>query len=122
MVRSPERPEGRSRGAFGFRKEEVPVLLGLPRLRRTPPALLVALGASIFLALGPSAALAHHGATSTVQGHAEEASVAHTPAEERRLERRTAAATASDAQQAAAAVTGDEHQVGQWGPVVDWPV
>ena len=34
----------------------------------------------------------------------------------------TRAVTAADASAAAAAVTGDEHIVGQWGPVVDWPV
>jgi hypothetical protein len=49
-------------------------------------------------------------------------SVAHDPARERRLERRTSAASAADAEAAAAAVTGNEGQVGQWGPVVDWPV
>ena len=60
---------------------------------------------------------------STVQGHVEEDSVAHhDPATERRLERRTSAATAADAEAAAATVTGNEGQVGQWGPVVDWPV
>ena len=85
-------------------------------------ALLAAVAASI-LALGaPSAAPAHEEATSTVQGHVEEDSVAHSPAEERRLGRHTRAATAADAEAAAAAVTGNEQQVGQWGPVVDWPV
>ena len=34
----------------------------------------------------------------------------------------TFAATAADAQAAAAAVAGNEHQVGSWGPLVDWPV
>ena len=46
----------------------------------------------------------------------------HSPAMERRSERRTRAATAKDAEAAAAAVTGDAGHVGQWGPVVDWPV
>ena len=59
---------------------------------------------------------------STVQGHIEQDSVTHSPAKERRLERRTRAATAGDAKAAAAAVTGGEGQAGQWGPVVDWPV
>ena len=60
---------------------------------------------------------------STVRGHIEEDSVAPLdPATERRLERHTSAATAPDAEAAAAAVTGDAGQVGQWGPVVDWPV
>jgi PKD repeat protein len=49
-----------------------------------------------------------------------EDSVAHGPAAERRLERRTVAATAADAK--AAAVAGDEGEIGRWGAVVDWPV
>jgi hypothetical protein len=90
-------------------------------LRRTALVFSVALVASIFATGAPTAALAHYG-VSTVRGHFEEDSVVHSPAEERRLERRTRAATARDAQAAAAAVTGNEGQVGQWGPVVDWPV
>lgn len=54
--------------------------------------------------------------------HMAEDSVTHTPAEEARLERRTAIATQADAASAAAAVAGNEHQVGSWGPVVPWPV
>ncbi len=80
-----------------------------------------ALVVSIF-ATGAPLAAAHSGAVSTVQGHIEEDSVAHDPAAEPRLERRTRAATARDAEVAAAAVTGNEGQVGRWGPVVDWPV
>jgi galactose oxidase-like protein/hemolysin type calcium-binding protein len=85
-------------------------------------ALLVAVALSLFATGPPTAALAHDGAASTVRGHVEEDSVAHNPATERRLERRTSAATATDAAAAAATVTGNEGQVGQWGPVVDWPV
>jgi hypothetical protein len=82
-----------------------------------------ALVASIFATGAPTAAIAHDGATSTVRGHLEEDSVAPLdPAAERRLERHTSAATATDAAAAAATVTGNEGQVGQWGPVVDWPV
>ena len=58
----------------------------------------------------------------TVKGHAEEDSVALSAAKERRLARQTEAATEDDAAQAAAAVTGNEAEVGQWGPVIDWPV
>ena len=100
----------------------MPVSLGSPRLRRTPPLLGIALVASIFAVAAPSAALAHPPALTTVKGHLEEDTVNHGPAEERRLERRTMVATARDAEAAAAAVTGNEHEVGQWGPVVDWPV
>ncbi len=46
----------------------------------------------------------------------------HTPAEEVRLQDETDSATRADAKLAAAAVVGDPHQVGQWGPVEDWPV
>ncbi len=43
-------------------------------------------------------------------------------AEEASLQRSTALATQADAARAAAAVAGDEHQVGSWGPIVNWPV
>jgi hypothetical protein len=80
-----------------------------------------ALVALIFATGAPRAALAHD--TSTARGHAEEDSVAPLdPATERRLERHTLAATATDAAAAAATVTGNQGQVGEWGPVVDWPV
>jgi hypothetical protein len=81
----------------------------------------MAIAFSILATVTPGA-LAHDEATNTVQGHVEEDSVVHTRAEERQLERRTSAATAEDAETAAATVNGDEGQVGQWGPVVDWPV
>ncbi len=63
-----------------------------------------------------------HSPLSTVQGHTDEDSVVHTAAEERALGRQTMAASAADAAAAAAAVSPDPGQVGQWGPVVDWPV
>ena len=60
---------------------------------------------------------------STIQGHFEEDSVAPlSPHKQRRLDRHTLAASATDAATAAASVTGNEGQVGRWGPVVDWPV
>ena len=43
-------------------------------------------------------------------------------ATESRLADATVARSAADAQAAAAAVVGNEGEVGQWGPVVDWPV
>ena len=46
----------------------------------------------------------------------------HTPALEGKLTRRTAAATRPDVRAAAVAVAGNEHDVGSWGPLVDWPV
>jgi hypothetical protein len=91
--------------------------------RRTALVFSVALVASISATGTPPAALAHDGASSTIRGHAEEDSVAPLdPGAERQLEQHTVAATATDAGAAAATVTGNEDQVGQWGPVVDWPV
>jgi hypothetical protein len=80
-----------------------------------------ALAASVFAAGAPTAAFAHP--TSTPQGHLQEDKVPpHDRATERRLEQHTKAVTAAHAAAAAAAVTGSTSQVGQWGPVVDWPV
>ena len=99
-----------------------PLVIGTkPRLLARSIALLTAAMLSILAAEAATVALAHDEAPSTVQGHIEEDSVAHDPAMEWRLERHTSAATATDAE-AAAAVTGNEGRVGQWGPVVDWPV
>jgi Domain of unknown function (DUF1929)/PKD domain len=69
----------------------------------------------------PAGASAHH-ATDGAAEHIAEDSVTHTAAEEASLQRRTLAATRDDAALAAAAAVGDEHRVGRWGPVVNWPV
>jgi hypothetical protein len=69
----------------------------------------------------PASALGHR-APRTARAHLAQDTVAHSAATERRLQRLTASATRSDVAQAAAAVAGDEHLVGQWGPVVNWPV
>jgi hypothetical protein len=80
-----------------------------------------ALAASVFAAGAPTAALAHD--PGTPQGHLQEDLIPpHDRATERRLEQHTMAVTAAHAAAAAAAVTGSTSQVGQWGPVVDWPV
>ena len=84
------------------------------------------LGVGVFAALllaclVPASAFAHH-PVKTVEGHIEEDSVAVTPAMEERLGEQTEAATEADAERAAAAVAGDEAEVGRWGPVIDWPV
>jgi hypothetical protein len=84
-----------------------------------------ALGLGIFAililaCLVPASAGAHH-PVATAAGHAEQDSVALSPAKEARLERRTEAATAADAELAAAA-SGEESELGSWGPVIDWPV
>ena len=83
-----------------------------------------ALGASLALVClfcAPLGASAHHASDGAAE-HIAEDSVIHTPAEEASLQRQTAAATRDDAAAAATAVAGDEHLVGQWGPVNDWPV
>ena len=84
-------------------------------------ALHAVLGLSLVLALGaPSAATAHN--VGTPEGHAAEDSVAHDTATEARLNRYTRQHSAGEASLAAAEVAPDPGQVGQWGPVVDWPV
>src|SRR3954463_14145059 len=72
----------------------------------------------VVLGLLPSGAMAHG-----EQSHAAEDAVpANHLANEPRLQRITSRRTAADAAAAAAAVTGTEGDVGQWSPVVDWPV
>src|SRR5204863_2388790 len=70
--------------------------------------------------VAPSAG-AHDG-TMTAADHAAEDGVVHTATLERALDSHTRAVTAADAQAAAAAVAPAPQDVGQWGPVVDWPV
>jgi hypothetical protein len=73
------------------------------------------------VAVTASAAVAHEG-VETAAGHAAEDAVIHSAAQERALGVRTRATTAPDVRAAAAAVAGGPQDVGQWGPVVDWPV
>ncbi|HET6869674.1 MAG TPA: galactose oxidase-like domain-containing protein [Solirubrobacteraceae bacterium] len=68
----------------------------------------------------PGGALAHSG-VDTPQGHAAEDSVVLTPSAESQLSRESAQKNAI-VRATMAAVTGDPGVVGQWGPVVDWPV
>jgi hypothetical protein len=75
---------------------------------------------ALLVAAAP-AAQAHDG-VDTPDGHAAEDTVIHSPAQERRLAARTRAITAPDARAARAADVGPPQDVGQWGPVVDWPV
>src|SRR5512133_2625117 len=58
----------------------------------------------------------------TPAGHAAEDAVVHTDAQELALDAYTRAASAPHAAAAAAAVVAGPQDVGQWGPVVDWPV
>jgi hypothetical protein len=59
---------------------------------------------------------------STAAGHQAEDAVVHTAAQERRLDAHTRAVSAATAMAAAAETAGNPHDVGQWGPVVNWPV
>jgi hypothetical protein len=84
-------------------------------------ALYAAVVLSLALALGAASAATAHD-VSTPEGHAAEDSVVHDSATEARLNSYTRQHSAIEASVAAAAVTPDPGQVGQWGPVVDWPV
>ncbi|MEZ0291079.1 MAG: galactose oxidase-like domain-containing protein [Solirubrobacteraceae bacterium] len=69
----------------------------------------------------PGVAAAHEAASG--EGHAEQDSVAlMDAATESRLADGTVARSSADATAAAAAVVGNEGEVGQWGPLTDWPV
>jgi Galactose oxidase-like, Early set domain/Bacterial Ig domain len=57
----------------------------------------------------------------TASGHAAEDAVTHTAAQERALDVHTTAVSARGARAAAAAASSPQ-DVGEWGPVVDWPV
>jgi hypothetical protein len=84
--------------------------------RRAVVVILVSL-AGLLGALVPALAQAHG-----MSAHEAEDSSPHPASAEPRLESFTSQATARDAAIAAAAVTGPVQDVGQWGPVVDWPV
>ncbi len=84
-------------------------------------ALRAALVVPLALALGaPGVALAHN--VNTPAGHQAEDAVVHDAATEARLNRETRLRSAAESQATAAAVAADPGQVGQWGPVVGWPV
>ena len=74
--------------------------------------------AAVFLAPGAGA----HEGIMTPAGHAAEDSVTLTPAQEKKLDAHTRAVSAKYAKAAAAVVAGAPQDLGEWGPVVDWPV
>ncbi len=81
----------------------------------------ITLFASLVLtALAAPAAIAHN--IDTVAGHAAEDAVTHTAAQERALDAHTRSVGVFPAMAAAVATAGAPQDVGQWGPVVDWPV
>src|SRR5215203_5203873 len=77
---------------------------------------------SLTVAAGIAPAARAHDVVDTAAGHAAEDAVVHTAAQESMLDADTRAVTAKDAAAAAAAVAGAPQDVGEWGPVVDWPV
>ena len=87
----------------------------------SPIALRASLFVSLAIALGaPGIALAHD--VNTAAGHKAEDEVVHSAATEARLNRQTVLRSATASTATAAALAADPGQVGQWGPVVDWPV
>src|SRR4051812_36499151 len=73
----------------------------------------------VVVALGASRAWAHDD-VATADGDAAEDAVTRSAAQERSLDAHTRAVSARNA--AAATVAGGPQDVGQWGPVEDWPV
>ncbi len=73
------------------------------------------------IALAAPGAGAHDG-VNTAAGHAAEDAVTLTPTQERTLDAHTRVVTRRAANAAAAAVAGTPQDVGEWGPVVGWPV
>jgi hypothetical protein len=78
--------------------------------------------ASALAALLVASGAGAHGGPMTADEHAAEDSVVHTAAEEQALDAHTRIVSAAHAQAAGAAAAGAPQDVGQWGPVVDWPV
>ena len=88
---------------------------------RSVVAVRTALALSLALALGaPGVAVAQR--VDTPEGHHAEDHVVHDAATEARLNRETKQRSEAPSRRAAAAVATDPGQVGQWGPVADWPV
>jgi Galactose oxidase-like, Early set domain/Bacterial Ig domain len=63
-----------------------------------------------------------HDGVMTAASHAAEDAVMHTALQERVLDAHTRAVTTPQATAAAVSFAGAPQDVGQWGPVVDWPV
>jgi hypothetical protein len=84
-----------------------------------PGALIIA--SVVMAALLAPGAGAHDGIM-TPAGHAAEDAVLLTAKQERTLNARTRTVSAKYARAAAAMIAGGPQDVGEWGPVVDWPV
>ena len=68
----------------------------------------------------PGAALAHD--VNTAAGHEAEDAVVHSSTTEARLNRETLLLSSWASAETASALAADPGQVGQWGPVSNWPV
>jgi hypothetical protein len=88
---------------------------------RARAAVRILLAVIALAALPASMALGHDG-FETAAGHRAEDSGTHDAAAEPAMVARTQRVTRSDARAATVAVAGDEHLVGRWGPLVNWPV
>ena len=75
----------------------------------------------ITLALVAPGAGAHDGIM-TPEGHAAEDAVVLSPKQERALDAHTRTVSAKYAKAAAAMIAGSPQDIGEWGPVVSWPV
>jgi hypothetical protein len=87
-------------------------------LSRLGVTLVVSVVVAVLIAPGAGA----HDGVMTAADHASEDAVTHTAAQERALDAHTSAVSARDARAAAADVAGAPQDVGEWGPIVDWPV
>src|SRR5262245_12847257 len=87
--------------------------------RRPGTILIVLVALAAFIAPGASA---HGGGVSTAAGHEAEDAVTLTPRQERALDAHTLTVSGRAARAAAPDVVGGPQDVGQWGPVVSWPV
>ena len=94
-------------------------LKGRPGLFRGPGTIfIVSLALAAVAVPGASA----HDGVNTAAGHEAEDAVTLTPRQERALDAHTLTVSGRAARAAAADVVGGPQDVGQWGPVVDWPV
>jgi hypothetical protein len=87
-------------------------------LSRLGVTLISSVAAAAFVAPGAGA----HDGVMTAASHAAEDAVTLTPAQEQAFDYHTRAVSAPHAKAAAAQVAAAPQDVGQWGPVVDWPV
>ena len=78
--------------------------------------------ASVLMAAYLAPGAGAHDGIMTPAGHAAEDAVVLTAKQERTLDAHTRAVSAKYARAAAAMIAGGAQDVGQWGPVVDWPV